>query len=598
MDVFELSPREFRSFLEEERQYRTPEQIDNLMRRYNQANSLSGKLSGLLAPQEGRRRTSFFPASVPEGMSLFDAFRAGEAELAVPQGIIDMVTGTVRGVENPTLAAQGRIPAADMNAAGFEAAAAAMGLASLFGKVPSDAVGANMLRSGKMTAPTETGWTFRDVKAPNLSKEDNRKVYEALSVPRGYEVELPIRRLFATQDKVNPDFATTTSSEGRIPTVIRKDGEFFVRDGHHRLTKQSEAGNQNAKVWLYDLDNQNRDTPLLDYEPPKQLSQKEMDKVESYLAELGLLDETLSANASKSAGLLSVASDVSARGDQILNMLKSGRGSEVTDAMLDMGDGVKNTQLNQYLAENYDLPMDEVSRLARAREMGFEGGLLHGTGSDITTVDPAKLGGKQNVLGKGFYQTTNPERSDRYVPKEKGDDGSLIFAEGGNVMPLMTKSADEFDLTVPTGKENITRIANAFEGSDYDVELRDGGDSVFIQSKTNPSMSVFLDSYSEGQNTLMRLKDAFGNNNITPILQEAGFTGVKGVESRGSNVRVNYNPQDVRTQFARFDPRLSHLSNVTAANASPISGLLAQSGVSSEQAQRIEDYLYRTGLLQ
>ena len=34
------------------------------------------------------------------------------------------------------------------------------------------------------------------------------------------------------------------------------------------------------------------------------------------------------------------------------------------------------------------------------------------------------------------------------------------------------------------------------------------------------------------------------------------------------------------------------------ANASPIGGLLAQSGVSSEQAQRIENYLYKTGLLQ
>ena len=132
MDIFELSPREFRAFLEEERQYRTPEQIDDLMRRYNQANSLSGRLSGLLAPQEGRRRTTYAPASVPEGMSLFDALKAGEAKLAVPQGIVDMVTGTVRGVESPGLAAQGRIPAADMNTAGFETAAAAMGLSGLF----------------------------------------------------------------------------------------------------------------------------------------------------------------------------------------------------------------------------------------------------------------------------------------------------------------------------------------------------------------------------------------------------------------------------------------------------------------------------------
>lgn len=312
--------------------------------------------------------------------------------------------------------------------------------------------------------------------------------------------------------------------------------------------------------------------------------------------------DLLAANASKGTGALTIAADVSARGDQILNMLKSGRGSEVTDTMLDMGNSIKNTQLNQYLAANYDLPMDERSRLERARKMGFEGGLLHGTGADITAVDPSKLGGKQNVLGKGFYQTTNPQRSDRYVPKVKGDDDSLIFAEGGNVMPLMTKSADEFDLTVPTGKKNISRIANAFEGSDYDVDLRDGGDSVFIQSKTNPSMSVFLDSYAEGQNTLMRLKDAFGNNNITPILQEAGFTGVKGVELdprnvRGSTVRVNYNPEDVRSQFARFDPRLSHLTNVTAANVSPITGLLAQSGMSDKQADKIEQYLNKLGLL-
>ena len=314
--------------------------------------------------------------------------------------------------------------------------------------------------------------------------------------------------------------------------------------------------------------------------------------------EFGYFPDAPMANASKSAGLLSVAADVADRGDLVLNMLKSGRGSDVTDDMLDMGDSVKNAQLNQYLAANYDLPMDETSRLARAREMGFEGGLMHGTGSDITAVDPAKLGGKQNVLGRGFYQTSNPERSDRYVPRVTDEDGNRVFAERGNVMPLMTKSADEFDLTVPTGEENITRIANAFEGSDYDVELRGGGDSVSIKSKTDPKMSVFLDSYQDGQAALMRLKDAFGRNNLTPILQEAGFTGVKGAEGSGSNVRVNYNPEDVRSQFARFDPRLSHLSNLNAANASPLGGLLAPSGMSEEQQRRIERYLSERGLLQ
>jgi hypothetical protein len=126
MNIMDMSPREFSAFLEEERQYRTPEQIDDLMRRYNAANSLSGRLAGLLEPTEGRRRATFFPASVPEGMSLFDAVRSGEAEFAVPQGIVDMVVGGVQGVENPGLAAQGRIPAADMETAALQTAGTAM----------------------------------------------------------------------------------------------------------------------------------------------------------------------------------------------------------------------------------------------------------------------------------------------------------------------------------------------------------------------------------------------------------------------------------------------------------------------------------------
>jgi hypothetical protein len=35
------------------------------------------------------------------------------------------------------------------------------------------------------------------------------------------------------------------------------------------------------------------------------------------------------------------------------------------------------------------------------------------------------------------------------------------------------------------------------------------------------------------------------------------------------------NPANVRSRFARFDPRLSLLANLNAANVSPITGLLA-----------------------
>lgn len=148
MNPLDLSPAEFQDFLTEERQYRSPEQIDDLIRRYNAANSLSGRLAGLLEPKDGRRRTSILPASVPEGMSLMEALQSGEAEFAIPQGIVDMVTGTVRGVENPALAAQGRIPASDINAAGFETAASAMGLGGLLATKPAGSLGAFYGREG------------------------------------------------------------------------------------------------------------------------------------------------------------------------------------------------------------------------------------------------------------------------------------------------------------------------------------------------------------------------------------------------------------------------------------------------------------------
>ena len=899
MNPLELSPREFQYFLTEERQYRSPEQIDDLIRRYNQANTFSGWLSSFFAPQEGRRRTNIAPASVPEGMSLFDALKSGEAQLAVPQSIFDTITGTVRGVENPRLAAQGRIPAADMNSAGMETAAAAMGLGGLLATKPAGSVGSNALFSrpennimDEFRPETYYHGTRSDIDAfdPNmvdlgvhvgtkgqanerlsdLIKKDDpvyTSIFDAFDLPDGhvsktpdspfrtgegpaenaqilplkvradYPLRLPdvgewdrsevvmyniekllgddgdpdLREAFGDFDfdglddareqyydnaewkqspenreflndirerikdagydsivyrnavessrdegiqdsmivldprnlrSVNAEFdpyfeyssdllAANASKSAGLLTVasdVADRGDQILNmlksgrgsevtdamldmgdsvkntqlnqylaanydlpmDEGSRLERAREMGFNVDNVSYHGTKAANLDrfnpefikeglggkviystdmpeiasgyagsdmpydaTPVgsgvlplllrgnrkampaadlakgenLYFENVRQNIQNAKDEgfsgmdlqttdptgakvqttfdasdVRSQFARfdprLAHLSNLTAANASKSAGLLAVASDVANRGDQVLSLLKSGKGAEVTDAMLDMGDSVKNAQLNQYLAANYDLPMDEASRLARAREMGFEGGLLHGTGSDITAVDPAKLGGKQNVLGKGFYQTTNPERSDRYVPRVTDDDGSRVFAEGGNVMPLMTKSADEFDLTVPTGKENITRIANAFEGSDYDVELRGGGDSVSIKSKTDPKMSVFLDSYQDGQATLMRLKDAFGRNNLTPILQGAGFTGLKGFEGSGSNVRVNYNPQDVRSQFARFDPRLSHLSNLTAANASPIAGLLTQAGMSDKQADKIEKYLNKVGLLQ
>ena len=87
-------------------------------------------------------------------------------------------------------------------------------------------------------------------------------------------------------------------------------------------------------------------------------------------------------------------------------------------------------------------------------------------------------------------------------------------------------------------------------------------------------------------------------------LTDAGFTNVpyvNAIEDRGSishimlTGRTAGDPEVLRSRFARFqDP---YDESIMAANASALGGLLTQS-LSEKQANKIEDYLYRTGLLQ
>jgi len=283
---------------------------------------------------------------------------------------------------------------------------------------------------------------------------------------------------------------------------------------------------------------------------------------------------------------------------EVANLLASGRADEVTDEMLSKltpNDNMELFELYQSGATGMDLPMDEASRMARAEAAGFEGNLFHGTGADIVGVDKSRLGEKQNLLGKGFYQTTSQSRPDRYIPKETdAQTQERVFSEGGNVLPLMSKKASEFDLTNPTGAENALNIGKVFEGPDFDVEYRNGGDQVFIKSKSDPEKSVYIDSYQDGLTTVQKLKDTFGRNNLTSILEKAGFSGLRAAEGFGKATKVNYNPEDVRSRFARFDPRLSNLKNLSAGVALPGAGLLAL----QEMQKRANEEQQRQGLLQ
>jgi GNAT superfamily N-acetyltransferase len=118
-----------------------------------------------------------------------------------------------------------------------------------------------------------------------------------------------------------------------------------------------------------------------------------------------------------------------ARGQEIMGLLTSGRGADVTDDMLDLGDPVQNARLNEWLYNNYDLPMDAASRAARAEGMGKGLPAFRGTMSDEVSARDRQ------------FVSQNPDVTQSYAghisfADEIGLPPELAQAEGGNIMPL------------------------------------------------------------------------------------------------------------------------------------------------------------------
>ena len=239
---------------------------------------------------------------------------------------------------------------------------------------------------------------------------------------------------------------------------------------------------------------------------------------------------------------------------KILEMRATGKSREVTDEMMRIAD-------DQYMFKNTPLDMRPEAIAARADEMGFTDA-LHGTKSDITAVDRSFFGNPEaeNKLGSGFYTTTNPKRANNYA------DPLEIFTYGSNIMPLRIREPMPFNLEEPTGKA-ADKIAEVYSSNpNFKVESMSSGTHIV----SNESGSAFLDSYQPKHVTLNNLRKAFGPDNVSDTLSEVGYSGVSGPEALGTKVAVSYNPENVRSKFARMDPEFSHLKNLSAAMAAGI----------------------------
>jgi len=380
--------------------------------------------------------------------------------------------------------------------------------------------------------PERTQWTFGDVDASlnsRLSSAENRRIDADTSRIE----EVPIRKLNAMQDSVGVDFATTTSSSGELPLVVRKDGKMFVRDGHHRLTKASEEGSQTAKVRFIDLDGRDTDAPLLDYDA---------DAARWTSGDDALLEE-LTGGPQPSADLTPAPrNEAEAVAREILDMRAAGRAGDVTDEMMAQADP-------QYMFANTPLPMDEASRMARAREDAFT------TGRDRQDV-MRELRGLDNpqlvhYTNQDFTEFRIPERQNRQA----------IWATPDPSVNLATKDnfqdfSDEGVVGIPVMGRMTKRV------SPY--EFRMAGDP---------------------------MTPGFPRNVTAEDVAKANSVGAD-YAAAGLEYAI-FDPANIRSRFARFDPEFRHLRNLSAGVAG--GGLLA----TQDDQQQLEDDIrqYLGGLL-
>jgi hypothetical protein len=205
--------------------------------------------------------------------------------------------------------------------------------------------------------------------------------------------------------------------------------------------------------------------------------------------------------------------------------------------MLDLGDPTLNARLNMYLFENYDLPMDEASRMARAREAGFDTSLYHGTFDDIRALDRFK-GSAEGGQG-AFFSTDEARVANTYAPWQAG-------RQGQNVTPLLGR-AEAYG-------EAGYRAPFPADGTNAEVEQWLAGLERF-----NRSLDHRKPDYFEGTIDAARRKDAPG-----AIIRQVEDDRIGGMMTTPSDVYITLDPTTLRSRFARFDPRLAHLRNLSA----------------------------------
>jgi len=204
-------------------------------------------------------------------------------------------------------------------------------------------------------------------------------------------------------------------------------------------------------------------------------------------------------------------------------MLREGRASDITDDMmaaLSPEDNARLFRLYEEGATGQPMPMDEASRMQRARDMGFDPDtrLYHGTSSSsgFSSFQPSSRG----RIGPGVYLADEPRLASVFsgIPNDSLAAHPSSMNPNARVMPV-----------VATNRPATAEVRTA----------------------ARTQQRLFDDPYSDEATQAFR-----------DVVRDGGFDGI-----RVQDQRTIVDPSNIRSAFARFDPRLSHLAHLSAGGA-------------------------------
>jgi hypothetical protein len=242
---------------------------------------------------------------------------------------------------------------------------------------------------------------------------------------------------------------------------------------------------------------------------------------------------------------------------EVARFLREGRASEVTNDMYSRADPLELHDLYIRGATGADMPMDEASRMARARDMGAKTDFLHATAAsdgdafdafegDIVWLSEANREGQRHATN--FAEMMGRRRG-----------GGVVYP----VRVLGGESRQDFPTLVSELAENV------------------GLSPEEVKSMTGMDAQRFY----------------FGDQSMmTPLTQGVEIFENYPDAPDGILHQINLglsDPRNIRSRFARFDPRLSHLSHLSAglAGGGVTLGALTQQPPQQDPRREIAEYL-------